>query len=102
VQQRTVLTPDVLEAAGFDAGMPFEAFEAVGCSVLRDSGYRGRTGLYEVMAVDETIRDLAIRRASADEIRARALANGMRLLRDDGLRKVRLGAMSLAEVARVS
>jgi len=30
VQQRTVLTPDVLEAAGFDAGMPFEAFEAVG------------------------------------------------------------------------
>jgi len=54
------------------------------------------------MAVDETIRDLAIRRASADEIRARALANGMRLLRDDGLRKVRLGAMSLAEVARVS
>ena len=101
-KRRIVLTPEVLESAGFEVGVPIEAFEAVGCAACGNSGYRGRTGIYEVMPVDDRIRELTIVRASADEIRGAALERGMRLLRDDGLWKVRLGITSLAEIARVS
>jgi type IV pilus assembly protein PilB len=53
------------------------------------------------MTVSEGIRSLVVRRASADEITALAIAEGMRTLRDDGLAKARRGDTSLAEVARV-
>ena len=58
--------------------------------------------MYEVMTLSDEIRALTIDRASADVIRATAVQQGMRLLRDDGLEKVRLGVTSIAEVARVS
>jgi type IV pilus assembly protein PilB len=54
------------------------------------------------MTLSDEIRALTIDRASADVIRATAVQQGMRLLRDDGLEKVRLGITSIAEVARVS
>jgi type IV pilus assembly protein PilB len=66
------------------------------------SGYRGRVGLYEVMTVSDEIRKLALARAPANEISEVAIRQGMRLLRDDGLEKVRLGMTSIAEVTRVS
>jgi type IV pilus assembly protein PilB len=59
-------------------------------------------GLYEVMMVNEEIRDLAIARASADQIAEAAVRNGMRRLREDGLEKVKLGRTSIAEVSRVT
>jgi type IV pilus assembly protein PilB len=79
-----------------------EAFEPGGCTRCGGSGYKGRIGLYEVMAVDEELRKLAVQRAAADEIAAAAVAKGMRRLRDDGLEKVRAGLTSFAEVARVT
>jgi type IV pilus assembly protein PilB len=54
------------------------------------------------MLVNEEIRDLAIARASADQIAEVAVRNGMRRLREDGLEKVKLGRTSIAEVARVT
>jgi type IV pilus assembly protein PilB len=66
------------------------------------SGYKGRMGLYEVMMVNEEIRELAIARASADQIAEVAVRNGMRRLREDGLEKVKLGRTSIAEVSRVT
>ena len=54
------------------------------------------------MTVTDEIRELAIRRASADEIAVVAMRSGMRRLRQDGLEKVKLGRTSLAEVARVT
>jgi type IV pilus assembly protein PilB len=74
----------------------------VGCARCGGSGYKGRIGLYEVMTVTDEIRELAIRRASADEIAVVAMRSGMRRLRQDGLEKVKLGRTSLAEVARVT
>jgi type IV pilus assembly protein PilB len=74
----------------------------VGCTRCGASGYKGRIGLYEVMPVDDEIRRLAVRRASADEVAAAAVAAGMRRLREDGLDKVRQGLTSFAEVARVT
>jgi type IV pilus assembly protein PilB len=102
-KKRTVLTVDRLRNAGFfDAAFDIEAFEAIGCPRCGHSGYKGRVGLYEVMTVSDEIRELTIDRASADQIRNVAIAQGMRLLRDDGLEKVRLGVTSIQEVSRVT
>ena len=101
-RRRMVLTTDVLAAAGFPEMDELEAYEPLGCPRCKDTGYRGRTGLYEAMTMSEELRALTIERASADVIRDRAVEQEMRLLGDDGLDKVRLGITSIAEVARVS
>jgi type IV pilus assembly protein PilB len=97
-----VLSVAVLEAAGFPAAFDVEAYESVGCARCGGSGYRGRTGLYEVMVLSEEIRSLTVERASADAIRAVAIDQGMRPLREDGFEKVKHGITSIAEVARVT
>jgi type IV pilus assembly protein PilB len=99
---RTVLTADVLRDHGFPAEADIEAYEPVGCTRCGQSGYKGRTGLYEVMRVSDDIRQLAIQRAPADLVAQAAMHEGMRRLREDGLEKVRLGVTSVAEVARVT
>jgi type IV pilus assembly protein PilB len=65
-------------------------------------GYRGRMGLYEVMTMSDDIRSLTLERAAAEQIAAVAVREGMRRLREDGLEKVKSGATSMAEVARVT
>jgi len=77
-------------------------FRAAGCEKCHGSGYSGRTGLYEVLTVTEEIRRLAIRNADSGQIKAAALAQGMRTLRDDGALKVVAGVTTLDEVARVT
>jgi type IV pilus assembly protein PilB len=79
-----------------------EAYEPIGCSRCGGTGYKGRTGLYEVMAMSDEIRDLTIERSSSEEIRKVAVAQGMRPLRADGFEKVKNGVTSIAEVARVT
>ena len=88
-KSRTMLSVSSLEKAGFNVAFDIEAYEPVGCARCSDSGYKGRIGLYEVMSVSDEIRELTIERASADEIRKVAVAQGMRPLRDDGLEKVK-------------
>ncbi len=73
-----------------------------GCGYCGGSGYRGRTGIHEVLKVDEAIRDLILERASTGQIRRAAQANGLRDLRFDGLRKVVAGVTTLEEVIRVT
>jgi type IV pilus assembly protein PilB len=65
-------------------------------------GYRGRTGLYEVMTMSDETRSLTLDRAAAEQIATVALEQGMRRLREDGLEKVKAGVTSMAEVARVT
>jgi general secretion pathway protein E len=87
--------------APWRAEKPAQVMAPVGCVECRMTGYRGRIGLYEVMLNSDEIRELTIKRASADEIRTVAIAQGMTPLRDDGLEKVRLGITSIEEVLRV-
>jgi type IV pilus assembly protein PilB len=101
-KERTILSADVLRDHGFHSVVDVEAYEPKGCSRCGMSGYKGRMGLYEVMMVNEEIRDLAIARASADQIAEVAVRNGMRRLREDGLEKVKQGRTSIAEVSRVT
>ncbi len=79
-----------------------EVFEPVGCHRCRETGYRGRVGLFEVMTVTDEIRELIVARAPAGEIAKVAISQGMRTLLDDGLDKVRAGHTSLAEIGRVT
>ena len=102
-KRATKVDGDVVRQHGFDvADGAVDAYEPVGCTRCGASGYKGRVGLFEVMKVDDEIRRLAVRRASADEIAAAAVAAGMGRLREDGLDKVRAGLTSFAEVARVT
>jgi type IV pilus assembly protein PilB len=102
-KKRTVLKVDRLRGAGFfDAAFDIEAFEPVGCARCGHSGYKGRVGLYEVMTVSDEIREMTIDRTSSDVISKKAVEQGMRLLKDDGLEKVRLGVTSIQEISRVT
>jgi type IV pilus assembly protein PilB len=101
-KQRTLVEVAEIEAAGFHAAFPVEAYEPVGCGRCGGAGYKGRSGLYEVLWLSEEIRRLTVERASSDEIRKVALRQGMQPLRQDGLEKVRQGITSMAEVARVT
>jgi type IV pilus assembly protein PilB len=81
---------------------PAELWRAVGCRSCTRTGYRGRIALHEVMLVTEEIERLAVDRASAHEIQRAAIAEGMDMLRTDGLRKAAAGETTLAEVLRVA
>jgi type IV pilus assembly protein PilB len=71
-----------------------------GCATCNKTGYKGRTGLYEVMEVDDEIRELVLVGASAVELKKKAIERGMITLRRSGLMKVAQGWTTLEEVAR--
>jgi len=71
-----------------------------GCATCNKTGYKGRTGLYEVMEVDDEIKELVLVGASALELKKKAIERGMITLRRSGLTKVALGMTTLEEVAR--
>ncbi|MBW8035463.1 MAG: type II secretion system protein GspE [Planctomycetes bacterium] len=73
-----------------------------GCSKCFETGYRGRTGVYELMTMTEDIRDLVYKRQSAGVIKRTAIEGGMRTLRMDGAQKVLQGETTIAEVLRVT
>ena len=77
-------------------------YRAEGCFQCRNTGYKGRNGIYEIMAVDEEIRELTLNGASADQIKRAAIKNGMRNLRYDGIRKAMQGMTSVEEVLRIT
>jgi general secretion pathway protein E len=74
----------------------------VGCPECGHSGYKGRTGVYELMVVDEKISTLIHNRAAESKILAQAEANGLRSMREDGQRLVVEGITSLEEVLRAT
>jgi type IV pilus assembly protein PilB len=89
-----------------DAGFTPEECKTVkiqkgkGCGVCNNTGYKGRCGLYEVMEVDDEIRELVLVGASAVELKKKAIERGMITLRRSGLIKVAAGMTTLEEVAR--
>jgi type II secretory ATPase GspE/PulE/Tfp pilus assembly ATPase PilB-like protein len=77
------------------------AYEPGTCVRCAQTGYKGRTGLYEVMVMTDALRRPILDGASQEELRAAARAGGMRTLHEAGLEKVRQGITSVAEVLRV-
>ena len=72
-----------------------------GCEVCRHTGFKGRTGIHELMCMNDEIAELTVRRAPLADIREAAKANGMKELRDDGLEKVLAGITTVDEVRKV-
>ncbi len=101
-KRRVMLPAEVLRQNGFNVGLDLECYEPVGCARCGGTGYKGRIGLYEVMTISETIRNMAVARETADAIAHEAVREGMMRLREDGLEKVRRGITSIAEIARVA
>jgi general secretion pathway protein E len=77
---------------------PGTVFEAVGCGMCNELGYKGRTGIYELLTINEPVRRLALAKADAGQIRDAAMQAGMVTLRFDGARKVVLGMTTPEEV----
>ena len=73
-----------------------------GCEVCKHTGYLGRTAIYEIVAIDESLRQLISLGAPTTEIKQKALQNGMRTLRQDGWEKVLQGVTTPQEVIRVT
>ncbi|HDH34752.1 MAG TPA: type II secretion system protein GspE [Nitrospirae bacterium] len=79
-----------------------ETYYGKGCDECRNTGYRGRTGIFELMLIDSALRQLILEKAGADIIRKHAIASGMHVLRENGWEKVRQGITTVEEVLRVS
>ncbi|MBI2035960.1 MAG: type II/IV secretion system protein [Candidatus Liptonbacteria bacterium] len=96
------------EEASLSENLPKESLDKIsqlyygkGCDLCNSSGYKGRIGINEVLEIDGEIRDAILRKASAAEIKAIAVKNGMTTMLNEGLEKVRSGLTTIAEVMRV-
>ena len=88
--------------AAFGAKGPDLLYRGRGCRQCQGTGYHGRMGIFELMPITEDIRALILVRASAGEIRKKAMEHGMSILRDDGWRHVLEGRTTIEEVLRVT
>ena len=97
---------EVPDQALIDAGIPAQEAKSVklfrgkGCEGCNGTGFKGRVALFEVMNVDEEIRELILSGGSANELRQQSLQNGMISLRESGLQKIREGMTTMEEVIR--
>jgi type IV pilus assembly protein PilB len=88
-----------LERRQIEVG-PF--FRGAGCERCRNTGYSGRCGIYEVLVLDDVIRDHVAGNPNVTELRRYCVDHGMVTLRDDGLRKLARGTTTIEEVLRVT
>ncbi|MDI7258297.1 MAG: type IV-A pilus assembly ATPase PilB [Thermodesulfobacteriota bacterium] len=78
----------------------FPVYKGKGCSICNNTGYKGRLGLYEVMAMKEEVKELVLSRASTSEVKKEAMRLGMKTLRQSGIIKVKEGLTTIEEVLR--
>ena len=93
--------PDALKRLGLDTAEGVTLYRGAGCESCRHTGYKGRIGVFELLVVTDSLRELIVRRAPAAELKAQAVREGMRTLRDDGLEKVLSGVSTIDEILRV-
>ncbi|HEY7406036.1 MAG TPA: type IV-A pilus assembly ATPase PilB [Candidatus Angelobacter sp.] len=101
-REEVPMPPQAKVESGFtpEEAKTVKIFKGRGCTNCNGTGYKGRAGLYEVMEVDDEIRELILIGASAVELKKKAIERGMITLRRSGLTKVKDGVTTLEEVAR--
>ncbi len=99
---RAPYEPDAKERSVFGRNAPERLYKAVGCGACNFSGFKGRTGIYELFTADDDTRKLIHDTAAESSLREHAVRSGMVRLREDGLRWVRDGTTSLDEVLRAT
>ena len=98
------ITPDkkLLEELNLNPKEKKTFYEGKGCAACKFTGFRGRTAIYEILTMDDDLRELIINRAPINEIKEMASKNGMRTLFNDGMIKVEKGITTITEVLRVT
>ncbi len=84
------------------AGVSSKLWKGEGCAVCGQTGYHGRKGIFELMVVNDALREMIYQQAAVTELRTAARADGMHTLREDGFRKAADGITSISEVLRVT
>ena len=97
-------TRQLLAEMGLERALPpgAQLYRGRGCETCMDIGYRGRCGIYELLPVDEQVRDLLLQNKDAASIKGAAVKKGMRTLRDAGLAMALSGTTTIEEVLRVT
>jgi type II secretory ATPase GspE/PulE/Tfp pilus assembly ATPase PilB-like protein len=101
---REAYTPatEALAEIGIKSKGEVRVYRAVGCGKCHHTGYRGRVGIFELMLVDDAVRNLITQSIDAKTIKQTAIQRGMHTLRADGARKVLDGVTSIEEVLRAT
>ena len=89
------------EEVGAETKGELKLFKGAGCDQCKGSGYRGRTGVYELMTLSDEMRDSILNRCPSHELRKIAIENGMKTLQSDAVQKILMGVTSVDEVLRV-
>jgi len=93
---------ETLQEIGLLKGSRIKFYRGKGCPKCMNTGYKGRIGIFELMLMDNNIRNLTIAKASQEEIKKKACSQGMITLREDGIKKVRQGLTTVEEMLRVT
>ena len=97
-KRRMDVSKEALEEIGINPDSP--VYEGAGCPECNETGYKGRQGLYEVMPITPSLREIILDRGNTTEIRQAAIEEGMLTLRQDGIRNVERGTTTIEEVLR--
>jgi type II secretory ATPase GspE/PulE/Tfp pilus assembly ATPase PilB-like protein len=79
-----------------------EFYRGKGCSACNNTGYKGRMGIYELLVMNDNIRELVLQNVSSTVLCKKAMESGMRTLKEDGMEKVKMGYTTIEEVLRVT
>jgi type IV pilus assembly protein PilB len=101
-RERIEITEKVREVFQEEMEENLSLYHGRGCEECSNTGYRGRIGIYEVMPLNDAIRELVLKRASAGEIKKLAISQGMRTLRKSAILKCKQGITTVEEVVRVT
>ena len=93
---------EVLEKLGINTDKDIMGYQAIGCKHCNQTGYRGRMGTLEVLEIDDTIKDMILKRASSDDIKEYACSKGMKTLRENAIQKFLMGLTTVEEVIRIT
>ncbi len=94
--------PEILKKLEFKGNAPSTFYKGKGCKKCKSTGYKGRIGIFELLLMNDKIRDLVVKQASSSEIKQEAVKEGMVTMMEDGLEKVRNGVTTLEEVLQVT
>lgn len=92
--------PELLVELGIPLEEPITYYKGKGCSQCNFTGYSGRTGIFELLVLDDELRQMIDRRASAVEIKQAARSRGMKTMLEDGIEKIKKGLTTVYEVAQ--
>ena len=100
-KEEVKIKSDKIKVEGVALGKEITVYRGRGCKMCNNTGYSDRTGIYEILIVDEEIKKLIVQKVSSDIIKKKAIELGMRTLLQDGWNKILAGVTTIEEIMRV-